>query len=340
MKKRYLIATLLCAVIFSLLLALFSKLTAPKYSKGSREGNLIAEYYRETDENNTHDVIFVGDCEVYSAFVPALIYEESGIASFVRGSPSQTIAQSYYLILETLKYESPDAIVLSVYALSKDEPNREAYNRMTLDGMRLSAEKIGAVLESAGDGESVLSYFIPLLRFHSRIYELKVEDVEYLFSRPRVSHNGYFMQKGVVSAEGSYWGSEAAPQKLPQENLVYLQRILDACRESGVELILVKSPISSWRYPWYDGWDTEIESFAGQNGIEYYNLIKYSDEIGIDLSRDSCDGGFHLNVYGAEKTSRFFSAILSKRHGITGKRQEKWSEKLWEYYKERNNEGN
>lgn len=340
MKKRYLIATLLCAVIFSLLLALFSRLTAPKYSKGSREGNLIAEYYRETDEDNRHDVIFVGDCEVYSAFVPALIYEESGIASFVRGSPSQTIAQSYYLILETLKYERPSAIVLSVYALSKDEPNREAYNRMTLDGMRISAEKIRAVIDCAGESESILSYFIPLLRFHSRIYELGLEDIEYLFSRPRVSHNGYFMQKGVVAAEGSYCGSEPAPQKLPQENLAYLQRILDACRESGVELILVKSPISSWRYPWYDEWDAEIESFAGQNGIEYYNLIKYSAEIGIDPARDSYDGGFHLNVYGAEKTSKFFSEILSKRHGITGKRQEKWSEKLQEYYKERNNEEN
>jgi len=322
MKKRCIVATVICAGVFVVLLVFFSRLTEPKYASASREGNLIAEYYRETDKDNRHDVIFVGDCEAYSAFVPPVIYEEYGIRSFVRGSPSQSIAQSYFLILETLKYEKPRAIVLSVYALSKSEPQREAYSRMTLDGMRLSGEKVRAVLESCDGGESTLSYFIPLLRFHSRIYELEAEDLEYLFSRPRVSHNGYFMQGGIASAEPDYYHGESNAQtELPSENLAYLNQILEVCRENEVELILVKSPISSWRYPWYDGWEEKIKEFAEQNSLEYYNLIKYSAEIGIDPARDSYDGGFHLNVYGAEKTSRFFGEILLSRHGIRGKEE-------------------
>ena len=344
MRKKYIVALACGALVFALTLAFLSRLTEPKYASGSREGNLIAEYYRESDAGNTHDVIFVGDCEAYSAFVPPILYEEYGIRSFVRGSPAQSIAQSYYLILETLKHESPRAIVLSVYSLCKSEPSREAYDRMTLDGMRLSAEKLGAVRASDTDIGSALSYFLPLLRFHSRIYELGREDFEYLFTRPSVSHNGYFMQKAIVAASDyATVGAiepHGAPASIPEENLAYLDQINTACRESGVELILVKTPISSWRYPWYDEWNSAISAYATQNGIAYYNLIERSDAIGIDMTTDTYDGGFHLNVYGAEKVSRYFGAILADKHEIGGGESEIWNDKLIEYYKERNDEEN
>ena len=357
MKKGYIISFSAAALVAACLLAFLSRLTEPKYATASREGNLIAEYYRESDAGREHDVIFVGDCEAYSAFVPPILYEEQGISSFVRGSPSQSIAQSYYLILEALKEEGPRAIVLSVYALCKSEQSREAYNRMTLDGMRLSWEKLCAVRDSIAEGESALSYLLPLLRFHSRIYELADEDFKHLISRPQVSHNGYFMQKGVLvpsdtattatSADlgGSVGSGEeiesgGAITPIPKENFDYLDKILAACRESGAELILVKAPISSWRYPWYDGWNAAISAYAAENGIAYYNLIEDSAQIGIDISTDSYDGGFHLNVAGAEKTSRYFAAILADRHGITGGESAVWQAKLEQYYKERNNEEN
>ncbi len=336
MKKRYILAFFCGGLVFLVLLGFFSKLTEPKYVTVSREGNLIAEYYRETDAGNVHDVVFVGDCEAYSAVVPPVLYEEYGIRSFVRGSPSQTVAQSYYLILETLRYESPQAIVLSVYSLSRSEPSREAYNRMTLDGMRPSVEKLSAIKDSVTDGESALSYLLPLLRFHSRIYELEAEDIEYLIDRPRVSHNGYLLEKGISPKNGSAEELYGAITPISEENFGYLNKILAACLERGVELILMKTPISSWRYPWHEEWDSAISHYAIQNGIAYYNLIEDSDEIGIDMTTDTYDGGFHLNLYGAEKTSRYLGAILVNDRGIRGGESEIWQKKLSEYYKERN----
>ena len=313
-------------------------MTEPKYINESREGNLIAEYYREAGAGNSHDVIFIGDCEVYSAFVPPILYEEYGITSFVRGSPSQSIEQSYYLLCETLEYETPRVVVLGVYALCKSEPNREAYNRMTLDGMRLSMNKMRAILDCAKEGESAASYLLPLLRFHSRIYSLEEADLECLWHRPRVSHNGYLMQKGVVSLKSGDAELVGVAEPIPSRNFDYLEKIVEACRTRGVELVLVKAPISSWRYPWYEEWDAEIESFAENHGLECYNLLDYAADIGIDLSSDTYDGGFHLNLCGAEKTSRYFGNILSKRYGIGGTTSEIWEDKLQEYYKERNDE--
>ncbi len=338
MRRKYILAFTCALVLFVFLLFFFSRLTEPKYVSASREGNLIGEYYREVDASRTHDVIFIGDCEAYSSFIPPVIYGEYGITSFVRGSPSQTMAQSYYLLCETLKYETPRAVVFSVYAMCKSGRSKEAYNRLTLDGMRFSWDKLCALRESVNEGESVLSYYLPLLRFHSRIYELEGEDLEYLLSRPRMSHNGYFMQKGIVASNSENYDAVGEAEPLPKENFEYLDKMREECKKYGVELILVKTPTDSWRYPWYDAWDEELFEFARENGIEYYNLIDNAEEIGIDLSRDSYDGGLHLNVYGAEKVSRYFAALLSERYGIVGEKNDIWDEKIRDYYKERNDE--
>ncbi len=333
-KKKYILSFISAAVIFCLLLSLFSMLAEPKYVTESREGNLISEYYAEVDAGRAHDVIFVGDCEAYSSFLPPMMYERYGITSFVRASPSQSMAQSYYLIKETLAYEEPRAVVFSVYAVCREGSVSEAYNRMTLDGMRMSYEKLCAVRESLTEGESILSYFLPLLRFHSRIYELTEDDFKYLLGRPTASHNGYFMQKGIMPPSDSERGGDLA-EPLPRENLDYLDRMLSLCRESGVELILVKTPTDSWRYPWYDEWSLELREYADERGISYYDLRDFADEIGIDMRYDSYDGGMHLNVWGAEKVSEYFGAILKEGYGISGERNEIWDKKLDEYYKER-----
>ena len=334
--KKYLLPFIISALCFVSLLAFFSRLVMPKYASESREGNLIAEYYRAADAGERHDVIFFGDCEAYSSFVPPILYEKYGIKSFVRASPAQSIAQTYHLIAETLEYERPQAVVLSVYALCRTDSQSEAYNRMTLDGMRISRSKLAAIRESAGEDESLLSYVLPVLRFHSRIYSLGAEDFTYLFTRPRVSHNGYFMEKRIKAAEKSAEEPNTPTSPLPAQNLAYLERITELCRKKGTELILVKAPISSWRYPWYSEWSEELERYAARESIKYYDLLESADEIGIDLSTDTYDGGLHLNVWGAEKTTTYFGAILRDSCGIIGGESLAFEEGQQEYYKERN----
>ena len=188
---------LICVGILLLtvgILAFCQRLLTPKYMTATREGALIAEYY---DEPTGHDVLFLGDCEVYENFTPPTLWKEYGITSWIRGSAQQLVWQSYYLLEDTLRYETPQVVVFNVYALKYGEPQNEAYNRMTLDGMEWSQAKSDAIRASMTEDESFLSYVFPLLRFHDRWDEVTGEDWEYLFSKDRVSHNGYLMQTGV-----------------------------------------------------------------------------------------------------------------------------------------------
>ncbi len=342
MIKKRIFACLLAVGLTAVMLAVLSRLVMPKYTGNSREGNLISEYYRAIDSGESHDVIFIGDCEAYSSFSPPVLWENYRLRSFVRGSPSQSIAQSYHILCETLEYELPRVVVLSVYALCHDERPSEAYNRMTLDSMLPSMHKVRAVRDSIREGESQLSYFLPLLRFHSRWSELGSDDIKYFFDSPSVSHNGYLLRREIEPFIKDIAMGELAPHALPQENFEYLDKIRQVCADSGITLLLVKAPTDSWRYPWYEEWSGEIRDYTDANELEYYDLTECIDEIGIDPERDSYDGGLHLNVYGAEKTTRFLGGVLSRyvQDGrIDGSEEKIWAEKLALYYKERNMDG-
>lgn len=337
MKKR-LIAALCTFVCVCLLLAFAQALVTPKYISNA-EGALTREYYAEA---GGHDVLFVGDCEVYESFIPAVLWEKHGISSYVRGNAQQLVWQSYYLLKEAFKYEKPSVVVFNVLALKYGTPQNEAYNRMTLDGMKWSGTKLDAIKASMTKDEKLLDYLFPLLRFHSRITALEREDLRYLFGTPAVSHSGYLMKKDIVpQTEEQSEGRELLDYTLPESAMKYLDMMRDLCKENGAELVLIKAPTNSWGYWWYDEWDAQIVDYAAENDLAYYNFIDEVDAIGIDYTTDTYDAGVHLNVYGAEKMTEYFGNILATKHGLnspshTSDEIDAWAERVAKYYDERN----
>ena len=67
-------------------LYLLQRLLLPKYVSNIVEGAMIAEYYQQEKK---HDVIFIGDCEVYENFSPQVLWDDFGINSYIRGSAGQ-----------------------------------------------------------------------------------------------------------------------------------------------------------------------------------------------------------------------------------------------------------
>ena len=136
---------ILVLLVFCLVLSAVTILLQPKYMTDLVEGSMLSQYYRES---GNHDVIFIGDCEVYANFTPMEMYREQGITAYVRGSSQQLIWQSYYVLKETLEYEIPKVVVLNVNAMRYSEPVSEAFHRLTIDKMRWSDEKVGIIRAS------------------------------------------------------------------------------------------------------------------------------------------------------------------------------------------------
>lgn len=335
---RRIVGAVCVSVSFVAALHFLSLVFMPKYVLRSKEGNLISEYYDESDAGNEHQIIFLGDCEAYEGFVPPVLWERFGLTSYVRGSPQQLIWQSYALLCEMLEYEAPSVVVFSVCSMRYGEAESEAYNRMTLDGMRFSRYKLLAVERSLTDGENRLSYLFPVLRYHSRVGELCGDDFKYAFSRPHLSHNGYMMRGGVRAREDiAVVGEPDSP--LPDICFEYLDKMRELCNEHGVRLVLVKSPVNTWRYPWYELWDRSIGEYSRLYGLDYFNFIEDVGH-GIDWNTDTYDGGAHLNVLGAEKLTEYFGKLLLESGSVRSLRgnekiEEEWRRKLDLYYNER-----
>ncbi len=330
--KLHIAVLILCLVAVGVSVWLLGKLMQPKYMSGVLEGAMVAEYY---NEENPHDVIFVGDCEVYENFSPVTMWEQYGITSYIRGSAQQLIWQSYYLLEETFEYESPKIVVYNVQSMKYSEPQSEAYNRMTLDGMKMSGIKVDAIKASMTEGEEMISYFIPLLRYHSRWNELTAEDFAYMFTRDEVTVAGYLMRADVKPMTKLPTPSALTDPTIGDRCWEYLDKMRILCENNGATLILIKSP-SQWPY-WYDEWDEQISAYAEKYGLRYINFLPLADEIGLDMQTDTYDAGLHLNVYGAQKLSGYFGRILAEDYGLEDHRSDEtlsadWAEKCDRYY--------
>ena len=343
MKKKFLKICLIVLPVCLAVLLFIQALLVPKYMETSTEGALIGEYYNNAGNN---DVIFVGDCEVYENFSPITLWEEYGITSYIRGSAQQMIWQSYYLMEETFRYETPKVMIFNVLSMKYDTPEstgntsqREAYNRMTLDSMRWSMSKWKSIKASLTqeekEWEAEFSYIFPLLRYHDRWSKLTNEDFKYLFKKNQISDNGYLMQTGVKPFTDPFVERPLADYTFGENSYLYLDKMVDLCEKYGTELIFIKAP--SLSPVWWDEWDKQIVEYAKNKNIPYYNFLDCQEEIGIDWSKDTYDTGLHLNVYGAEKLSSYFGKILRDDYNIPDRRNDKdinalWSEKCKTYH--------
>ena len=334
MKKGY-IRTVASALVVVGTLALLQRLLVPKYVDGIVEGAFVAEYYKEVKD---HDLLFVGDCEVYENFSPAVLWQDFGINSYIRGSAEQYIFQSYYLLEDAFRYERPDVVVFNIQSLQFAEAQSEAYNRMSLEGMKWSPTKVKAIFASMKEGEHFLDYLFPILRYHTRWSQLEPTDVEYLFHAKPVSFNGYYMRVDAKPAENVPTGKPLADYSFGDNAWKYLDKMVELCEKEKVQLVLIKAP-SLYPY-WYPQWEEQVEAYAAEKGLPYINFLEIQEQTGIDYRTDTYDGGLHMNLSGAEKLSRWLGTWLMENTSLTDRRGEadlsaRWEEKLAAYEAEK-----
>lgn len=318
------IRTILSAAFAIIVFFALQHLVVPKYMDDILEGSFIAEYYKE---KSPHDVIIIGDCEVYENINPIVLWEHYGITSYIRGSAQQLIWQSYALLEETLKYETPKVVVYNVQSMVHNEPQREEYNRMTIDGMKWSKHKYESIRASMTAEEQFLDYLFPLLRYHSRITSLSQSDFKYYLNKSKVTHNGYYMRVDVIPFEEPLAEEKPADMQFGDNAYTYLDKLTALCKAHNIQLVLIKAP--SLSPVWYDEYEKQIVDYAQKNNLHYINYLDLVDELGIDYASDTYDGGLHMNLSGAEKISMHLGKTLASSCGLEDHRKDITLSTVW-----------
>ena len=309
------------------ILIICGRVFIPKYATENVDGRVTGDYYAE---EGPVDVIFVGSSTVYNAYIPACIYEEYGFTSYDRANASQTIWQSYYMIRDAINYNKPKMVVLDASFMKYGEEfKEEPSNRKTIDGMRLTVDKMMAAKVSMYEEESLLSYVFPILRFHSRWNDLKMEDLKYAFSDPKVTYDGFIIETGRdEEAAAAEEGSDESFAGFPDKPSEYLMKIIKLCRDEDVTLLIAKTP--TLMDNWYVQYDEELDRIAKENGLVYINFDNAMDDIGLVQTEDYVDGYAHLNVFGAEKFSHYAGAYLRDNYDLPDRRGDESTNRAWE----------
>lgn len=308
-------------LIFTAFLEIGSKIFIPK--KNSAEyGN--KNYYGNSyhgERANSIDIVVVGNSSAYKSFSPLELWNEYGYTSFVCGAPAQKIQEGYYMLEDFLKEQKPKVVIYETEGIfnSYGKKIKSSYNQAKRDLIFLSNEIDGmnATLDV------VTANICPLLKYHNRWSSLKPEDftLEPDYSKHYVS-KGYVLTNKVKPYRGNknYMKPSDYTTPIQYTNLYYLNKMKELCDKNGAEFVLMSSPLPR---AWNDERHKAVKAYAEKNNIKYLDTNLSIDEMKIDWSKDSCDKGYHLNVYGAKKNTAFVGKYLTDNFKLTDHRGDK-----------------
>ena len=285
---RKLLRCVLFPVLLGLLLIPIGMVLQPK--NNTAEAGMVYAGAAEilSQPEDSIEVLFLGDSEAYSAFVPLDLWADTGIPSFVCSSLDQKTYETVELLKMAFSCQKPKVVVLETNVLYRVYPSTDA---------------LGPMLEE----------YIPALRYHDRWKSLQSTD---FFSLPSYTapspDRGYYL---LTEAEGAALEGYMRPmdewEPLSRQNLSNLKKIQALCQKNGASLLLYSAPSP---VNWTMRRHNTITDTAEALGLPYIdgNL----QDLGIDWETDTYDGGDHLNYFGAQKVTAWMGRYLRETYSL------------------------
>jgi len=296
-----------------LLLVLGSLFFRPKNNTESygmedqRANGILAE------QEQTIDVLFVGDSVSYCSVIPVQIWRDYGITSYMCGTSLQQLYYTKDFLYKTFETQSPKIVMLEGIPIFSNFEYKE---------------NIGAAIERV----------LPVFRYHDRWKEIgTMPEFETGF---KVEYTNLEVTKGyyyspaieVVDATEHMVATDEVAGIL-DDNKQTLQDIIELCEKNGAELILYSAPNA---LTWNPKIHNALELLAEELDLVYFDMNYMTEEVPIDWTKDSFDGGDHLNYSGAQKVTAYLGQYLSQMGLFEDKREhdgyETWHEARKTFY--------
>ncbi len=291
-KYRHVIAGIVAVLLFAVISFTAGNLLMPSRTNfGSTWGQFLEE-----DEESV-DVLFFGSSICYCDVIPALIWEETGLTAYVMGGPEQNVPTSYYYIREACKTQSPQLIVLEMTGMFFP---KYISSKINIGYMPMGVNRLAATATVA-EPEERFGLIFPLYNYHFRWQEAGPSTL--LRRDTRDINAGYTLltdTKGVPEVRSRPYSTDSEEY---QNSLEYLKRIKEYCDKEGIQLLCYFAP---WMMTIPDEAREGLLADTEELGIPMVDLNDKEEEMGIDHETDWYDF-LHLNVYGAEKLTRWMA---------------------------------
>ncbi len=300
---KRILAVALFTFIFALIFSYCDRVLVRKSTDGWWNVTAKTDGFYNSPKNE-YEVMFFGSSNAYCSFNPLTLWKETGVKSYVLATQQQPIWATYHYMKDAFKTQHPKLAVVDILMISKnDEYYDDGVNYTFCDNMPLSENKIRLAMVSAPKGEraGLLCRFI---KYHSRWSELTEEDFSYRKSEMSDFSKGFCTLTSINPDAAHFDVSKVTKTaKLSEKNEKYLYKIIELCRENGIELMLVKTPSNCTEEE--KSYYNSVMEIAEAEGVDFVDYNLYYDEIGLDMKHDFFDTT-HLNIYGADKFTRYF----------------------------------
>lgn len=246
------------------------------------------DHMLKLEKDNSLDAVFLGDSLCTAAFTPVELFGDYGISSFNCGTQGGWIGDTYIMLQKVLEKQKPSMVVLET----------------------------GAVFNKMNIVKYTLSQILPVFHYHD-YYQVADE------------RTGNPMAKGanMTSLTAAYTGGTySVPAALTGDvvatfNLQYLDKIYQLCKANNIQLVFVSVPsVNDWSAERHD----IISKFCTENDLTYvdYHETENLTRINFDWTKDTRDGGSHVNVYGAKKITKDIGQVMREQYAFTDHRDD------------------
>lgn len=297
----------------AVLIGCVSQVVCGKWTDANKESYTTQEFYAL--EDNSIDVFIVGSSQVVMGVSSMAMYEEYGISAFGLGMGNAPMIGNYYWLKECQKTQDISTVVIEVSMLY--EPTRQFLYRRAFDPMKLSQNKLEAVrtLNREYGGDDVSSYVFPVIKYHDRWKELTEADFGYR-KEDSLVYRGNVMTSGVKPMPYEKVIIDNDPIRevaMEEDQLKYFEEILSYCKQNDLNVVLMKTPKTSWSLSKSLG----VNALAKEHGVPFldFNYDKLMKEIEFDPMRDLRDAD-HPNLRGAEKICSYLGKYLKEHYDL------------------------
>lgn len=265
------------------------------------------------EERNSLDILYLGSSVVYCGVVPAVVWAESGLTSYVMAGPTQTMPITYHYLRQACKTQSPQAVVIELNGLFL--PQYSQHMKPNLLYMPWGVDRVLAVFRGAAP-EDRLEMLFPLYSDHDRIYSTDPKEIEKNRFPEKDAYAGYTLLTKVCPLSERSVPAFDADTDVYREGIRYLRDISSFCAKRDIALVLYFSPVSV-HIP-QSTLDTLEQDLAAIPHTLFFNC---NDGSWPDSGSEAIWYDFrHLNLYGAVPFSRYLAQELDKlgletRHG-------------------------
>lgn len=261
------------------------------------------------------DVMLFGTSHVIDGVLPYELWGGYGISSYNFGNNAARIPLTYWKMMNAFDYQVPKLVIVDCSYLSSNSKLcttlQQSHN--ILDGFPLSKTKIAAI-DDLFEEEDKLEFLWPFSVYHNRWDELTKADFAIDYNDELGATQYYTVAVPAVYeklTENTMLSAETVAME-------YIGRLIESCRERGVEVLLTYLPCPANAKRQREA--NSAAALAEKYGVNCINFLDLPDV--VNFTTDCKDADSHLNASGAKKVTDYLGAYITEHYNIPDRRAE------------------